>query len=77
MVILLHGIDDALPGGEIDRAASRDGIRSRPALGRMFTFAFDSDFLRSKHVQLPLRIGLLINFSAFSRGRYGISDRCL
>ena len=67
MVILLHGIDDALAGGEIDRAAAGDGEGGGAALRGMFAFAFDGNFLLAENVQLPLRVGLLVDLAAFGR----------
>jgi len=40
----------------------------------MFAFAFDGDFLCAENIQFTLRIGLLIDFAAFCRRRYGIKN---
>ena len=51
VVILLHGIDDALAGSEIDRALAADRERRRAALRGMFAFGFDRDFLMAPDIQ--------------------------
>src|SRR5258707_9102091 len=65
MIILLHGVDDALGGGEIDGAPTGDGESCGATLGGVFAFAFDGDFLLTEDVELALRVGLLIDLAAF------------
>ena len=69
VVILLHGVDDALAGGEVDGAAAGDGVGGGAALGGVFALGFDGDFLVAPDVQLPLREGLLIDLAALGGRR--------
>ena len=43
VIILLHRIGDALPGGEVDRTLAGHGERRGTALGGVFAFALDRD----------------------------------
>ena len=69
VIILLHRVNDALAGGEIDRAPARDGEGRGAALRGVFAFGFDGDFLLAPDVQFALRVRALVNFAAFGRGR--------
>ena len=68
MIILLHGVDDALAGSEIDRAPPRDRERRRPALRGVLAFCFNGDLLLAPDIEFTLGVGPLVNFAAF-RGR--------
>ena len=43
VIILLHRVGDALPGGEVDRTLAGHGERRGTALGGVFAFALDRD----------------------------------
>ena len=43
VVILLHAVDDALAGGEVDHALAADRVRDGAALGRVLAFGLDGD----------------------------------
>ncbi len=43
VVVLLHRVGDALPGGEVDRALAGHGEGRGTALGGVFAFALDRD----------------------------------
>ena len=77
VIVLLHGVSDALAGGEIDRALAADRVRRGAALRGMFTFGFDRDFLMAPDVQFTRRIGALVNLAALSGGRDGVKDAAL
>src|SRR5712691_7995404 len=74
MIILLHGVDDALAGGEIDSAPAGYGESGGAALGGMFSLAFDGDFLLTEDIELALGVGLLIDLAAFGRWGDGIKN---
>ena len=65
MVILLHGIGQALSGGEIHRASASHRKRRGSALGRMFPFALDRDLGLAENVQFSMGEGLLVDLSTF------------
>ena len=77
VVILLHGIDDALAGSEIDRAFAADGEGRGAALRGVFAFGLDGDFLLAPDIQFARGIGALVNFAAFGGGRDGVEDAAL
>lgn len=71
VIVLLHGIDDALAGSEIDGAAAGNGKGGGTTLGGVFAFTFDGDFLLAPDVEFALCIRALVDFTAFG----GRSDR--
>ena len=69
VVVLLHRVNDALAGGEIDGAAARDGVGGGATLRGVFAFGFDGDFLLAPDVEFTLSEGPLVNLAAFGRRR--------
>ena len=55
VIILLHGVGDALAGGEIDRALAADGEGRGAALRGVFAFGLDGDFLPAPDIQFTRR----------------------
>ncbi len=77
VVILLHGVDDALAGGEIDRAPAGDRERRGAALRGVLALGLDGDLLLAPDVQFALGVGLLVNLAALGRGRDRVKDAAL
>src|ERR1041385_320793 len=74
MIVLLHGIDDSLTGGKIDRAAAGHRICRSPSLSGVLAFAFNRNLLLPKDIQLPLSIGLLVNLASLGGRSNRIED---
>ena len=74
VVVLLHAVDDALAGGEVDHALAADGVGDGAALGRVFAFGLDGDGVVAEDVQVALGIGLLEELAAFGGRRNGIEN---
>ncbi len=74
VVILLHGIGDPLPGGEVDDPPAGDGHRGRTALGGMLALRLDRDLLISPDVQFTIGVGRLVNLATLGGWRDGIED---
>src|SRR5258705_14014633 len=74
VVVLLHAVDDALPGRVVDDALAAHGMRDGAALRGMLTFCFDGNRVAAEHVQLAFRECLLIELTAFGRGRDGVEN---
>ncbi len=74
MVILLDSVDDALAGGEIDRAFAGHRIGDGAALGRVFPLAFDRNLGAAEDVEHALGVSLLIQFALFCRRRDRIKN---
>jgi len=72
MVVLFHGIDDALTGSEVDGALAGDSERGGPALRGVFAFGFDGDFRLAPDIEFALSIGLLVDFASFGRRGDGV-----
>src|ERR1022692_145929 len=68
VVVLLHRIDDALPGGEIDRPPALHGIGRCAPLGGVLALRLDGHLLLPPHVQFTLGVGLLVDLAALGRG---------
>ncbi len=74
VVILFHGVGDALAGSEIDGAAPGDGKGGGASLGGVLAFGFDRDFLLAPNIEVALRVGALVNLAAFGGGSDGIEN---
>ena len=74
MVVLLHAVDHALAGGEVDHALAADGVGDGAALGRVLAFGLDGDGIAAKDVKVALGIGLLEQLAAFGGRRNGIEN---
>ena len=74
VIVLLHAVDHALAGGEVDHALAADGVGDGAALGRVLAFGLDGDGVVAEDVQVPFGIGLLEEFAALGGRRDGIKD---
>ena len=74
VVILLHGVGDALAGGEVDDAPAGDGERGGAALRGVFALGLDGDLLVAPDVEFALGVGLLVDLAALGRGRDRVED---
>ena len=77
VIILLHGVGEALAGGEIDRAFAADGEGRGSALRGVLAFRLDGDFLMAPDIQFTGGIGALVNFAALGGRRDGVEDAAL
>jgi hypothetical protein len=71
VVILLHAVDDALAGGEVDHALAADRVGNGAALGRVLAFGLNGDGVVAEDVQVAFGIGLLEELAALSGGVMG------
>ena len=74
VIVLLEGVDDPLPGSEINDTLSCDRKGNRSSLGRVLTFCFNRNFGVAKDIELSLGKGLLEHFTHFGRGSNRVED---
>jgi len=71
VVVLLHAVDNALAGGEVDHALAADGVGDSATLGRVLAFCLNGDGVLAKGVKVALSIRLLEELAALGGGVMG------
>ena len=72
VIVLLHAVDNALAGGEVDHPLAAHRVGNGAALGRVLAFGLNGDRVAAEDVQMALGIGLLEELAALRRRRNGI-----
>ena len=77
VIVLLHGIDNALAGGKVYRTLAGHGHGRGTTLRGVFALGFHRQLLVTPHIQCALRKGLLINLATLGRWCDGIKHSAL